>query len=74
MDSFGEIAEAKQLKDRVLHAIYYGGLKANDFSGMGIHKDREVMNVDPIEVQCPENVIRKEEELMDLETQNKSYF
>ena len=27
----------------------------------------EVMNVDPIELQCPENVVRKEEELMDLD-------
>ena len=64
MDSFGEIAEAKQLKDRILHAIYYGlnGLKANDFSGVEIHKVKEVMNVDRIEVQYPENVIRKEEE------------
>ena len=39
----------------------------------------EVMNVDPTEVQCPENVVRKEENLMDLdcvinEIQNKFYF
>ena len=38
----------------------------------------EVMNVDPIELQCPENVVRKEE-LMDLdyvinEIQNEFYF
>ena len=39
----------------------------------------EVMNVDPTEVQRPENVVRKEEKLMDLgyvinEIQNKFYF
>ena len=38
----------------------------------------EIMNVDPTEVQCPENVVRKEEKLMDLddvinEIQNKFY-
>lgn len=37
------------------------------------------MNVDTIEVQCPENVCRKEEEIMDIdcvinEIQNKFYF
>ena len=37
------------------------------------------MNVDPIEVQCPENVVRKEEKPMDLDLiindiQNKFYF
>ena len=47
-----------------------------------LHKDEnaeEVMNVDPTEIQCPENVVRKEEKLMDLdyvinEIQNKFYF
>ena len=39
----------------------------------------EIMNVDPTEVQSPENVVRKEEKLMDLdyvinEIQNKFYF
>ena len=39
----------------------------------------KVMNVDPIEVQCPENVVIKEEKLMDLDyvindIQNKFYF
>ena len=49
---------------------------------MEIHKDdnaEEVMDVDPTEVQCPENVVRKEEKLMDLDyvinaIQNKFYF
>ena len=74
----------EDMKKRVLYALYYGpcGLKTNDISSVEIHKDdnaEEVMNVDPTEVQCPENVIRKEEKGMDLdyvinETQNKFYF
>ena len=31
------------------------------------HNAEEVMNVDPTEVQCPENIIRKEEKGMDLD-------
>ena len=58
------------------------GLKTNDFCRVEIHKDdnsKEVMNVDPTEVQCPENIVRKEEKLIDLdyvinEIQNKFYF
>ena len=70
--------------ERVLYALYSGpcGLKTNDFSSVEIHKDdnaEEVMNVNPIEVQCPENVVRKEEKVVDLynvihEIQNKFYF
>ena len=49
---------------------------------MEIHKHdnaEEVMNVDPAEVQCPENVVRKAGKGMDLdyvinEIQNKFYF
>ena len=72
------------MKERVLCALYYGpcGIKTNEFSSVEIHKDEnaeEVMNVDPTEIQCPENVVRKEEKLMDLdyvinEIQNKFYF
>ena len=72
------------MKKRVLYALYYGpcGLKTNDFPRVETHKDNnaeEVMNVDPTEVQCPENIIRKEENGMDLdyvinEIQNKFYF
>ena len=72
------------MKERVLYALYYGpcGLKTNDFSSVEIDKDDntdEVMNVDPAEVQCPENDVRKGEKLMDLdnvisENQNKFYF
>ena len=42
----------------------------NNFSSSESHKDdntEEVMNVDPTEVQCPVNVVRKEEKLMDLD-------
>ena len=75
---------AEDIKERVLYALYYGpcGLKTNDFSSAEIREDdntEEIMNVDPIEVQCPDNVVRKEEKLMDLdnvinEIQNKFYF
>ena len=71
----------EDMKERVLYALYNGpcGLKT---SSVEIHKDdntEKVMNVDPIEVQCPENVVRKEEKGMDLdyiinEIQNKLYF
>ena len=74
----------EDMKERVLYALYYGpcGIKTNDFCSVEIHKDEsaeEVMNVDLTEVQCPENVVRKEEKLMDLdyvinEIQNKFYF
>ena len=69
------------MKERVLYALYYGpcGLSTNHFSSEEIYKDNntnEVMNVDRIKVQCPENVVRKEEKIMDLgyvvnEIQNK---
>ena len=60
------------MKKRILYAFYYGpcGLNTNDFSSVEIHQDDntdENMNVDPIEVQCPENVVRKEEEPVDLD-------
>ena len=67
-----------------MYALYCApcGLNTNDFSSVEMQKDNntdEVMNVDPIEVQCPENVVRKEEKLMDLDyvindIQNKFYF
>ena len=55
----------EDIKERVLYALYYGpcGLKTNDFSSAEIREDdntEEVMNVDPTEVQCPDNVVRKE--------------
>ena len=62
----------EDMKERVLYALYYGpcGLKTNNFSIVEIDKDdntEEVMNVDPKEVQCPENFVKREEKLMDLE-------
>ena len=74
----------EDMKERVLYALYNGpcGLKTNDFSRVEAREDNnteEVMNVNPTEVQCPENIIRKEEKGMDLdcvisEIQNKFYF
>ena len=72
----------EDMKERVLYALNYGpcGLKT---SSLEIHKDyntEEVMNVvDPIEVQCTGNVVRKKEKLTDLnyvinEIQSKFYF
>ena len=63
------------MKERVQYTLQYGpcGLKTNDFSRVEIHRDdnaEKVMNVDPTEVQCPENAVRKEEKLMD---HNKEY-
>ena len=61
LDNFGEIIQPKQLQDRILYAIYYGpcGRKCKDPSAMEIDSQDEV--------QCPERVVRKEEELMDLD-------
>ena len=73
----------EDMKERLLYALYCPcGFKTNDFNEMGAREDNnaeEVMNVDPTEVQCPENIIRKEEKGIDLdcvinEIQNKFYF
>ena len=76
--------QVEDMKERVLYALYYGpcGIKTSEFNEMEAREDdnaEEIMNVDPAEVQCPENIIRKEEKLMDLdyvinEIQNKFYF
>ena len=76
--------QVEDMKERVLYALYYGpcGLKCKDFNEMEAREDdnaEEIMNVDPAEVQCPENIIRKEEKLMDLDyvinkIQNKFSF
>ena len=81
LDSVGEIIQPRQLQERILHALYYGpcGLKCKDFNEMEARKDHNVEgagNVDSTEVKCPENIMRKEEKLMDLdyvisEIQNK---
>ena len=62
----------EDMKEHILYALYYGpcGLKTNDFSSLEIHKDNnteEVIKVDPMQVQCRGNVVRKEEKLMDLD-------
>ena len=61
----------------LLYTLYYGpcGLKCRDVKATEARE--EVKNIDPIEIKCPENVVRKEE-LMDLdyvvnEIQNKFY-
>ena len=56
----------EDMKERVLYALYYGpcGLKCKDLNEMKAREDdnaEEIMTVDPAEVQCPENIIRKEE-------------
>ena len=71
----------EDMKERVLYALDNGPCRLKT-SSVEIHKDdntQKVMNVDPIEVQCPENVVRKEEKGMDLdyvinEIQTKLYF
>ena len=74
----------EDMKECILYALYNGPcglLEMNDFSSVKIQKDdnTEVISVDPIEVQCSENIVRKEENLMNLdyvinEIQNKFYF
>ena len=69
---FGTRNYDEDMKERILYALCNGpcGLKTNDFSSAEIHKEdntEEVMNVDPKEVKCPENVVRKEEKIMDLD-------
>ncbi|KAJ7358645.1 hypothetical protein OS493_022078 [Desmophyllum pertusum] len=73
LNSFGEIVQPKQLQNNILHAIYYGpcGLKCKDSDGIEIDSQTEV--------QCPETVVRKNEEPMDIdfivsEIQNKLCF
>ena len=76
--------KGKQLEDCILYAINYGpnGLKPNDFSDMVVYKDHnaeKVMNVEPREVQCPESVVRKDEEPVNIdftisEIQNKLFI
>ena len=74
----------EDMKERVFYGLYNGpcGIKTNDFSRVEIYKydnTEEDINVEPTEVQCPENVVRNEEKGMDLdnvinEIQNKFYF
>ena len=51
----------EDMKERVLYALNYGpcGLKTSSFGKPQDGNTEEVMNVDPIEVQCPGNFVRK---------------
>ena len=64
------VFQPKQLQDRILYAIYYGpsGLRCQDSGGMEMKSQ--------VEVQCPETIVRKDEEPMNIdfvinEIQNK---
>ena len=68
-----ELEDYGELEDRILYAIYYGpcGLKCKDPSTVEIDSQ--------VEVQCPERVVRKDEQPMDLDLiindiQNKLCF
>ena len=68
-----ELEDYGELEDRILYAIYYGpcGLKCKDPSAVEIDSQ--------VEVQCPERVVRKDEQPMDLDLiindiQNKLCF
>lgn len=56
-----ELSQGQDLESRILYALFYGpnGLKSKDY-------DCDV-EMDPLEVECPENIVRKEEEPMDLD-------
>ena len=60
LEGFSEIVQPKQLQDRILYAIYYGpsGLKWKDCSGMEMDSQ--------VEAQCPETIVRKQEELQQV--------
>ena len=70
----------EDITNRVLYALYCGpnGSKSNDSSDFEVFKacDADAISDNPTEVECPEAMIRKEEENMDLglvinEIQNK---
>ena len=62
----------QNVKNRVLYALYYhgpNGLKANDcsvFDGDEAFAET-ASSVDLTETECPETIVRKEEELMALD-------
>ena len=73
LDSVGEIVQSREQQECILYAIYYGpcGLKCKDPSAVEIDSQ--------VEVQCPERVVRKDEQPMDLDLiindiQNKLCF
>ena len=76
LEGCGEVIQAKQLQDRILHSVYYGpsGLKWKNISERVNSENNELS-----EVQWPETIVRKEEEPMDLdlvinEIQNKLFL
>ena len=75
LEGFGEVTETKRPEDQILHAVYDGpsGLKWKNFSER-VNSDKNLN-----EVQCPETIVRKGEEPMDLdlvinEIQNKLFL
>ena len=56
-----ELSQGQDLKTRILHALYDGpnGVKSKDWD-FGLAAD-------PLEVECPETIVRKEEVPMDLD-------
>ena len=61
--------KTKQLEDCILYAINYD-LKLNNFSDMQVYGDynaEKVVNAYPRGVQCPDNVVRKDEEPVNID-------
>ena len=56
-----ELSQGEDLKSRILYTLYYGpnGLKFKDYNND--------VEMDQLEVECPETIVRKEEEPMDLD-------
>ena len=56
-----ELSQGEDLKSRILYALFYGpnGLKFKDYN--------HDVEMDQLEVECPETIVRKEEEPMDLD-------
>ena len=56
-----ELEDYGDLEDRILYTIYYGpcGLKCKDLSAMEVDSQ--------VEVHCPETVVRKDEQPVDLD-------
>lgn len=65
----------KDLNSPFLYAFCYGpnGLKTKDSfeveANESLHKEQ--MNVDPVEVECPETIVRKEEDVKNEKKKKK---
>lgn len=66
LDSFGKIVQPKQLQGRTLCALYHGpcGIKSRDYDA--VETCDEDTKVAPLEIKCPGNFVRKEEEPMEF--------